>query len=115
MTKTIEHFQIEEAQSEMRTRVLEIRAIPEDQLTPELRSERATLDKKFAEGEIKFRASLKAMKAEQEAGTPVDSAALELRQLTDRASVNGLGAIAAGVLSGHACEGERESFNRLTT
>ena len=112
MTKTIEHFKIEESQSEIRTRVLEIRALAEDKMTDELRTERDTLDKKYAEGEVRFRASIKAMKAEQEAGTPVDSAALELRQLTARASVNGLGAIAAGVLSGHACEGEARELQQ---
>ena len=112
MSKTIEHFAIEEAQSELKSRVMEIRAIPEDQLTTELRSERDTLDKKYAEGEVKFRASIKALKAEQESGTPVDSEAIELRQLTDRASVNGLGAIAAGVLSNHACEGEARELQQ---
>ena len=101
-TKTTEHFAIEEAQSEIRTRVLEIRAIPDDKLTPELRTERDTLDKKYAEGEVKFRASLKALRAEQETGVTVDAAELELRQLTERSS---LGDIAAGVLSQHPCEG----------
>ena len=102
MTKTTEHFAIEEAQSEIRTRVLEIRALSDDQLTPELRAERAALDKKYADGEIKFRASLKALRAEQETGTVLDTEALELRQLEQRAS---LGDIAAGVLSQHPCEG----------
>ena len=101
-TKTTEHFAIEESQSEIRTRVLEIRAIPDDKLTPELRTERDTLDKKYAEGEVKFRASLKALRAEQETGVTLDTEALELRQLTERSS---LGDIAAGVLSNHACEG----------
>ena len=59
MTKTQAHFAIEEAQSVIRTRVLEIRALPDDKLTPELRSERDTLDTKYAEGEVKFRASIK--------------------------------------------------------
>ena len=111
-TKTTEHFAIEEAQSEIRTRVLEIRAIPDDKLTPELRTERDTLDKKYAEGEVKFRASLKALRAEQETGVTLDAEALELRQLTDRASVGGLGAIAAGVLSNHACEGEARELQQ---
>ena len=86
MTK--EHFAIEEAQSVIRSRVLEIRALPDDKLTTELRAERDTLDKKYAEGEIKFRASLKAMQTEQEKGvTVIDAEARELRQLTERASV----------------------------
>ena len=111
-TKTTEHFAIEEAQSEIRTRVLEIRAIPDDKLTPELRTERDALDKQYADGEVKFRASIKALRTEQETGTVVDTEALELRQLTDRASVGGLGAIAAGVLSGHACEGEARELQQ---
>ena len=102
MTKTQEHFAIEEGQSEIRTRVLEIRAIASDKLTDELRTERDTLDKKYAEGEVRFRASLKALRAEQEAGTVIDSQSLELRQLEARSS---MGDIAAGVLSNHACEG----------
>ena len=113
MTKTTEHFAIEEAQSEIRTRVLEIRAIPDDKLTPELRSERDTLDAKYADGEVKFRASLKSLRDEQEAGTTIDSAALELRQLEARSS---LGDIAAGVLSQHPCEGasrELQQANHL--
>ena len=112
-TKTTEHFAIEEAQSEIRTRVLEIRAIPDDKLTPELRTERETLDKKYAAGEIKFRASLKALRDEQETGTVVDTEALELRQLEARSS---LGDIAAGVLSQHPCEGasrELQQANHL--
>ena len=112
MTK--EHFAIEEAQSVIRSRVLEIRAIPEDKLTTELRAERDTLDRKYAAGEIEFRASLKAMQTEQaKAITIVDSEATELRQLEQRASVGGgLGAIAAGVLSGHACEGEARELQQ---
>ena len=111
MTKTQAHFAIEEAQSVIRTRVLEIRALPDDKLTPELRSERDTLDTKYAEGEVKFRASIKAL-SEQEEGTTVDSEELELRQLTERACKGGLGAIAAGVLSGHACEGEARELQQ---
>ena len=112
MNKTVEHFAIEEAQSVIRTRVLELRALSDSELTPELRTERDTLDKKYAEGEVKFRASIKALRTEEEKGTPVDSEALELRQLTERASVGGLGAIAAGVLSGHACEGEARELQQ---
>ena len=101
MTKTQEHFAIEEAQSVMRTRVLEIRALPDDKLTPELRVERDALDTKYAEGEVKFRAPIKAL-SEQEEGTTVDSEALELRQLEKDSS---MGDIAAGVMSNHPCEG----------
>ena len=50
MSKTTDHFAIEKAQSEIRTRVLEIRALSDDKLTPELKAERETLDKRYAEG-----------------------------------------------------------------
>ena len=114
MTKTQEHFAIEEAQSEIRTRVLEIKAIPSDKVTPELRAEREALDKRFAEGEVKFRASLKSLRDGQEKGaTELDTEELELRQLEKDSS---LGDIAAGVLSNHACEGatrELQQANHL--
>ena len=88
MSKTTEHFAIEKAQSEIRTRVLEIRAIPDDKLTPELRAERTELDKRYADGEIKFRASLDALQVEQAKGlTVVDAEARELQLLTDKANV----------------------------
>ena len=113
MTKTQAHFAIETAQSELRTRVMEIRALGDDKLTDALRAERDTLDKKYAEGEVKFRASIAALQAEQEKHvTVLDAEATELRQLEVRASVGGLGAIAAGVLSGHACEGEARELQQ---
>ena len=88
MTKTQEHFAIEEAQSEIRTRVLEIRATAESDMTPALRTERETLDKKYADGEIKFRASLKGLRVEQEQGvTSIDAEARALQTLTAKASV----------------------------
>ena len=104
MNKTIEHFKIEEAQSEIKSRVMEIRALGEDKLTDALRTERDTLDKKYAEGEVKFRASLKAMKDEQEAGiTVMDSEARELQRLTKAASV---GDVFASVIERRATTGE---------
>ena len=97
MSKTKAHFEIEKSQSVIRTRVLEIRALGEDKLTDALRTERSELDAKFAEGEVKFRASLDALQIEQAKGiTTVDTEATELRQLEVRASESGLGAIAAG-------------------
>ena len=104
MNKTQEHFSIEEAQSEIRTRVLEIRALPDDKLTPELRSERDELDQKYAAGEVKFRASLKSLREGQEQGvTVVDSEARELQRLTERASV---GDVFASVVERRATTGE---------
>ena len=87
-TKTTEHFAIEEAQSEIRTRVLQIRALPEDQLTAELRAERTELDAKYADGEIKFRASLKALRAEQEQGVTIDGEGREYRELRSKVGLN---------------------------
>ena len=114
MSKTKAHFEIEKSQSEIRTRVMEIRALGEDKLTDALRTERAELDAKYAEGEVKFRASLESLQVEQAAGlTVVDAEATELRQLEVRAvERGGLGAIAAGVLSGHACEGEARELQQ---
>ena len=104
MSKTIEHFKIEESQSGLRSRVLEIRAIAEDKMTDELRTERDTLDKKYAAGEIKFRASLKAMQAEQETTVTVeDSEARELQRLTKAASV---GDVFASLVERRATTGE---------
>ena len=90
MNKTQEHFVIEEAQSEIRTRVLEIRALPGDKLTDELRAERDTLDKKYAAGEVKFRASLKSLREGQEQGVTLDTEGTELRALTKRANLGGV-------------------------
>ena len=88
MTKTKAHFAIEKAQSEIRTRVLEINALPDDKLTPELRGELNTLYKTYEAGEIEFRASLEALQVEQAAGlTVVDAEARELQLLTDKANV----------------------------
>ena len=90
MNKTQEHFSIEEAQSEIRTRVLEIRALPDDKLTSELRAERDTLDQKYAAGEVKFRASLKSLREGQEEGVTLDTEGTELRALTKRANLGGV-------------------------
>ena len=88
MTKTKKHFKIEQDQSVIRSRVLEIRAISDDKLTPELRVERDTLDKQYAAGEVKFRASLEALQVEQASGlTVVDAEARELAVLTGEANV----------------------------
>ena len=104
MSKTIEHFAIEEAQSEIKSRVMEIRAIAEDKMTDELRTERDTLDAKYAAGEIKFRASIKALKAEQETGvTIIDAEARELQRLTKAASV---GDVFASLIERRATTGE---------
>ena len=109
MTKTQEHFGIEESQSEIRTRVLEIRATAESDMTPELRVERDSLDAKYAAGEVKFRASLKALRAEQETGVTLDAEALELRQLTERASV---GDIYAAVIEKRTPDGATAELQR---
>ena len=109
-TMTTEHFAIEEAQSELRSRVLEIRALPDDKLTSELRGERDTLDQKYAAGEIKFRASLKALRAEQETGvTLVDAEARELQVLTDKANA---GDIFAAAVEHRNTEGETSELQK---
>ena len=107
MTKTQAHFAIEKAQSEIRTRVLEINALPDDKLTPELRGERNTLYKTYEAGEIEFRASLEALQVEQAAGlTVVDTETRELQRLTERANVGDiyLAAIEKRQTSGEVAE-----------
>ena len=104
MTKTQAYFAIEKAQSEIRTRVLEINALPDDKLTPELRGERNTLYKTYEAGEIEFRASLEALQVEQAAGlTVVDTEARELQRLTERANV---GAIFSAAVEHRQTDGE---------
>ena len=95
MTKTQAHFAIEKEQSEIRTRILEINALPDDKRTPELRGELNTLYKTYKAGEIEFRASLEALRVEQAAGlTVVDTEARELQRLTERANVGDIYAAA---------------------
>ena len=109
-TKTTEHFAIEEAQSEIRTRVLEIRALSDDKLTPELKTERDTLDRKYAAGEVKFRASLKSLREGQESGvTLVDAEARELELLTGKANA---GDIFAAALEHRQTVGETSELQK---
>ena len=109
MTK--EHFAIEKAQSEIRTRVLEISALSGDEFTPELEAERDALRKRFAEGEIKFRASLDGLQIEQAKGitTTVDAEARELREL--RATV-GLNRYIEAASEKRAVDGAELEFNQ---
>ena len=56
MSKTIEHFaRLRKHSQQIKSRVMEIRALAEDKTDRlQLRTERDTLDKKYAEGEVKF-------------------------------------------------------------
>ena len=110
MNKTQEHFAIEEAQSELRSRVMEIRALPADKITPELEAERDELDKKFSAGEVRFRASLKSLREGQEEGvTLVDAEARELELLTGKANA---GDIFAAALEHRQTEGETSELQK---
>ena len=105
------YLDVQATKSGITSRLLEIKALEE---TAELRSERDSLTKKQGEVEIAFRKALAEVRVEEEQTvTTVDSPEeRELRELTTRASVGGLGAIAAGVLSGHACEGEARELQQ---
>ena len=112
-TKMSEYIAIQKQKSENTSRLLEIAQIPTDQQSDEMRAERTAKTKLQKELEDKFGTALAAVKDEDEAGvTIIDSEARELQLLTQRASVGGLGAIAAGVLSSHACEGEARELQQ---
>ena len=91
MTKKLRHFfKIQRSQSEIRSRLGEIRMTPEDQITPELRTERTALEGRFTTVETEFRAALDELQVEQaEVATP-DAEARALRQLTQRASMGAI-------------------------
>ena len=111
--KQADFFKVQRSQSELRSRLSEIRATAESDMTPELRAEQTTLEGRFRTGETEFREALDALEGEQTATvTVVDAEARELQALTERASVGGLGAIAGGVLSNHACEGEARELQQ---
>ena len=104
MSKTIEHFAIEEANSDIRIRLHELLPPSGEEPTPEVRAERDTLEKKLEAGEREFKASLKSLRDEQESAVTVeDSEARELRQLIGRASV---GDVFASVIERRATTGE---------
>ena len=56
---------IQKSQSFIRTRVIELRSLEEAKLTPEVRTERDTLDRKFAAGEEEYRHALSDVEAEE--------------------------------------------------
>ena len=110
-TKTTEHFAIEEAQSEIRTRVLEIRAIASDKITPATRGREGRAGpSSMRMARSSFRASLKALRAEQETGVRlVDAEARELRVLTDKANA---GDIFAAAVEHRNTEGETSELQK---
>ena len=93
MTKTqATFFKIQREQSEIRSRLGEIRALTE---TPELKTERTALETRFSTVETEFRTALDALQVEQTAGLTVDAESRALRQLVGRAS---MGEIFEGVV-----------------
>ena len=108
-----DHFSIEKEKSENKQKLSLILLTPVEKRSAEQKAAQTTHEELIPKIEARFQESLAALRAEQEKGvTIVDSEALELRQLTDRAKRGGLGAIAAGVLSGHACEGEARELQQ---
>ena len=93
-------------------RLGEIGLIAESELTTEVRAEQLTLRQRSPVVKGLLEEAIVEQRAEQNKGLTLDSADTELRALTDRASVHGLGAIAAGVLSNHACEGEARELQQ---
>ena len=85
MTTTMKtYLDVQKQKSEVVSRLLEIRALEE---TPELRTERTTLEEKQATVETEFRTALVAVTAEQESTVTVDTESRELRLLAGRANV----------------------------
>ena len=99
------YFTIQKEQSEIRQRLGVIGLMAEAEVTTEVRAEQLTLRQRQPVVEGELQAAYAEQRAEQEKGLTLDTADTELRALTKRASKGGLGAIAAGVLSGHSCEG----------
>ena len=88
--KQKEYFKAQRSQSELRSRLSEIRATAESDMTPELRTEQTTLEGRFLTGETEFRAALDAVEGEQAAGETADSEARALRTLTQGASMGAI-------------------------
>ena len=86
--KQSDFFKVQREQSTIRARLGEIRAIPETDRTPEVRSERETLETRQTAVEGEFQTALDSVQSEQQNGlTVVDAEARELQLLTERASV----------------------------
>ena len=85
--KQADFFKVQRSQSELRSRLSEIRATAESDMTPELRAEQTTLEGRFHSGETQFRELLDAVEGEQAAGASTDAEARALRHLTRESNV----------------------------
>ena len=105
-SKQIQFFKVQRDQSEIRSRLGEIRLTPEDQITPELRTERTALEGRFSTVETEFRTALDALQVEQTAGATLDAEDTERRALVDGSD---LGRIFGAVLEHRAINDGREA------
>ena len=98
---------VQKSQSLIRSRVLELRGLEEAKLTPEVRTERDTLDRKFAAGEEEYRHALSDVEAEEiKALAGGDAEDRERRELVDRSDLSRI----FGAVTGHrAINGGREA------
>ena len=89
MTKVqTDFFTIQKEQSENRQKLATILLTPAEKRTAEQTAEHTTLQELIPKVEVRFQASLAALRAEQEAGVAiVDSEARELALLTERANL----------------------------
>ena len=85
--KQTDFFKVQREQSEIRSRLGEIRMTPENQISAELRTERTALEARFSTVETEFRTALDELQVEQVAGLSVDAEARALRSLTGRANI----------------------------
>ena len=88
--KQQDFFKVQREQSEIRSRLGEIRMTPEDQINAELRTERTALEGRFRTVETEFRTALDELQVEQTAGATPDAEARALRSLTGRASMGAI-------------------------
>ena len=82
---------IQKAQSFIRTRVLKLRGLEEAKLTPEVRTERDTLDRQYGAGEEEYRHALSDVEAEEIKALSLsggDTEDRERRELVDRSDLS---------------------------
>ena len=110
MTKTQEHFAIEQENSDVRIRLHELLTPQGEEPTAEVRSERESLEKRLEAGEKKFNASLKALQVEQAKGvTVIDAEDRERQELREKVKVSDhLGA----AMEGRPVDGAAAEFNQ---
>ena len=109
MTKTQKTFKdVLKEQSRIKLRLIEIRLLPDDKLTDELRAEVTTLTQKQGEVEARYIPALDALDAEQATTTDKGGEGAERRALIERTSFK---PYLEAALSGRALDGAEAELN----